>query len=397
MSRERTSRIIAQLVAGTYRLLLPPIKKIYTPEDPATGAHQVHELILKMSAIMDASAVGYPLIRKFYELVYEPQQGEFKAGGVVLPSDLILAAGWVKGLGFETEAAAVAAVEAGVNIIPGYSSVAHLTGGVVEMGSFTRFPRLGNQHPSMWRLPDGSLQQRVGLTNPGAMAAAEFLSQPHVYKKLPEVFGINIAVTPGLETQDQELQDVSETFAFFLQYGIIPSWFTLNVSCPNTEDDPSGKQAVNKVKDLCEVALEQIEYNRQVVPLWVKLSSALSDVSYSQLLQLFSHLGIKAVIVSNTRPEPAPHDPNVLAGVSGRKLHQDAVSAIQRLVAIKEQLHISNVDIIACGGVEDGTTYLNFGDEVAARQFLTVLLFRGPTAAALIREEARKAGKSNRY
>src|SRR5947208_2551717 len=91
---------------------------------------------------------------------------------ISLPLDLSFAAGLVKGTGFAREDEALAAVERGDNIIPGWRSVPALVG-PLEIGSFTRYPRLGNPGTVVWRDPrTRSTQNRVGLRNPGARAAA---------------------------------------------------------------------------------------------------------------------------------------------------------------------------------------------------------------------------------
>ena len=132
------------------------------------------------------------------------------------------------------------AVSEGRNIIPGWRLVPALAG-PVEFGSFTRYPRLGNPGTVVWRnAATQSTQNRVGLRNPGARAAAIFLGQRR--SQLPKEFGINIAVSPGVEDIDEQTRHVVESLAFFLDAGVHPSWFTLNLSCPNTEDDPQGRQ-----------------------------------------------------------------------------------------------------------------------------------------------------------
>ena len=122
---------------------------------------------------------------------------ETEVGGVRLTQRLILAAGLVKGDGFSDEKQALRAVnESRRNIIPGWRIVPALVG-PVEFGSFTRYPRKGNPGTVVWRHEKTqSTQNRVGLRNPGARAAALFLGKRR--DRLPREFGINIAVSPGV-------------------------------------------------------------------------------------------------------------------------------------------------------------------------------------------------------
>ena len=73
----------------------------------------------------------------------------------------MLAAGFVKGVGFPDEDAALMAVESGRNVMPGWASVPALCG-LVEFGSFTRWPRLGNPGTVVWRHADLALHPEPG-------------------------------------------------------------------------------------------------------------------------------------------------------------------------------------------------------------------------------------------
>ena len=196
---------------------------------------------------------------------------ETEVGGVRLTQRLILAAGLVKGDGFSDEKQALRAVnESRRNIIPGWRIVPALVG-PVEFGSFTRYPRMGNPGTVVWRHEKTqSTQNRVGLRNPGARAAALFLGKRR--DRLPREFGINIAVSPGVHDINQQEREVLESLAFFLDAGVYPTWFTLNLSCPNTEDDPQGHQLEAETRQLCGAFIECLRSQQLDIPLWVKIS-----------------------------------------------------------------------------------------------------------------------------
>jgi dihydroorotate dehydrogenase len=316
-------------------------------------------------------------------------------GGVTLPAPLILAAGLVKGDGFASEEDALVAVRAGRNIIPGWRSMPRLVG-PVEFGSFTRWPRLGNPGVVVWRdVPTRSTQNRVGLRNPGARAAAEFLAAHKA--DLPPVFGINIAVSPGVDDPDQQMDEVLAALAAFIERGVSPAWFTLNLSCPNTEDDPTGNQTADGARQLCTAAVSMLSgkgvlqyalttgLGGEAVPLWVKLGPNLSTKQYRALMAVFAETGVRAVVATNTLPQPSPADAALMAGVGGGRLHAQALETAAALVQEK-----TAVDVIGCGGVLDGPTfraYTNLG--IAAVQYWSALVYRGPLAAALIAYEAK--------
>ncbi len=324
-----------------------------------------------------------------------------------LPSPLILAAGFVKGQGFTTEEEAVKAVRSGENIIPGWRAMPNLVG-LVEFGSFTRYPRVGNEGIVMWRDPaTRSLQNRVGLRNPGAEAAAAFLARHR--KHLPEYFGINIAVSPGQNDPEIAKREVLEAIEAFHRRQIYPSWYTLNVSCPNTEDDPGGRQTEAASRNLCASVVDLLDAGEKSIPLWVKLGPDLAPEQYKVLAQVMHEIGVKAIVATNTTPMPIPasedtscityHVPHPnpkseirnpkLAGVGGGSLYSKALPVVSLLVA-EQRRHGYDFDVIGCGGVLDGASYRAYREAGAhAVQYWSALVYRGPLAAAIIAHEER--------
>lgn len=339
------------------------------------SAGRAHERVMTLLRWLDERGWSQRLLQQAHRLAFD--EGLVTVGGVDLPCPLILAAGFVKGDGFESEAAALAAVESGVNIIPGWRSMPALVG-PVEFGSFTRWPRMGNPGTVMWRNADTrSTQNRIGLRNPGARAAAAFLSKHQ--DALPAVFGINIAVSPGVEDVEQQQQEVLESLAFFIERDIQPSWFTLNLSCPNTEDDPGGNQTESQTRALCHAIIDKL-----TVPLWVKIGPDLADEQVRILMRVFAETGVGAVVATNTLGQPAPDDSANRAGIGGGQLHDHAL-ATTRLLLRESQQHGYTVAVIGCGGILDSATFRDFNTQAA--QYWSALVYRGPLAAAHILSE----------
>lgn len=303
-------------------------------------------------------------------------------GGVTLPYPLILAAGFVKGEGFTNEAEAIQAAHR--NIIPGWRTMPILVG-AVEFGSFTPCPRAGNSGIVLWRdEKTRSTQNRVGLKNPGARAAAEFLALRK--QQLPSVYGINIAVSPGITDPEQECSEILAALSAFLDRSVYPSWFTLNLSCPNTEDDPGSHQTHTRAFDLCAAVTQFLEPYH--IPLWVKISPDLADDQYQALMRAFAETHVRAVIATNTLGAVASD--GTTAGIGGGQLHPHALDAVKILT--DEKLKQSyQLDIIACGGVQDGRSYHDYTKfHVQAMQYWSALIYRGPLASALIQSEGQQ-------
>jgi dihydroorotate dehydrogenase len=351
--------------------LLCPLLFLSTPQ-------QAHERTLHLLAWLDGQRWLHPLLRISNRLAFASRP--VAVGGAALPHPLILAAGFVKGEGFTDETSALAAINR--NIIPGWRTMPLLVG-AVEFGSFTRYPRVGNPSTVIWRnAATRSTQNRVGLKNPGAHAAAAFLAARR--PDLPPVFGINIAVSPGVTEPEQECREALEAFSAFLERGIKPNWFTLNISCPNTEDDPGSHQTGTRAHNLCTAIIRQLQPYH--IPLWVKISPDLADEQYAALLRAFAETGVRAVIATNTLGAPAPD--GTTAGVGGGKLHPNSARVVALLSAEVQRQQYA-LDVIACGGVQDRQTAQAFtASGVRAMQYWSALIYRGPLAAALIEQES---------
>ncbi len=373
------TRAARSLVLNTYDLAY---ERLARPVIFRRSAQDAHERMLTMLARLDGARPAVWALGGLHALVARPHP--VTVGGVTLPSPLILAAGFVKGHGFADEDAAHAAVERGENIIPGWRTIPRLLG-PVEYGSFTRWPRLGNPGVVVWRHPEAhATQNRVGLRNPGAQAAARFLARRA--SDLPQTYGINIAVSPGVSDPAQERREVIESIAAFLDAGLRPAWITLNLSCPNTEDDPGNRQTESGTRALCDAVIAQLA--PQHIPLWVKIGPTLAEAQIRVLMRVFAETGVRAAIATNTLPMPAPSDPALSAGVAGRLLHARALAVAGTLLDERARTG-ADVDVIGCGGVEDGATaraFLRAG--ASAVQYWSALVYRGPLAPALIAKEA---------
>ena len=347
------------------------------------SAQAAHESLLTVLRRADDSTALIRLAHFVNGTAFAKRQ--VTVGGVTLDYPFIVAAGLVKGLGFVDELAGHGALREGTNIIPGWRSLPALVG-PVEFGSFTRWPRLGNEGTVLWRdIPAQSLQNRIGLKNPGAVIAALFLGRHKAH--LPAQYGINIAVSPGVSDNEQSAREVCESLAAFVAQGVIPTWFTLNISCPNTEDDPEGNQTEQGTQYLCEAVIAQLKSLKVAVPLWVKISPNLSAEQYHILMRVFQQTGVRAVIATNTQPQPSPDNPEVTAGMSGLRLHQHAMTALAHLKSAQIEQKAS-VDLIGCGGLMDGATYRDFQTlGIHVVQYWSALVYRGPLAAPLIERE----------
>jgi dihydroorotate dehydrogenase len=351
-----------------------------------TDAARAHDRTVELMRRADAIAPLVRLSRAANRATFPVRPA--LVGGVGLPYPLVLAAGLVKGDGFAVEDEALAAVRAGRDIVPGWRSAPALLG-PVEIGSFTRHPRLGNSGRVLWRdSRAGWMQNRVGLRNPGARAAAAHLARHAA--DLPRTWGLNLAASPGVDDIGEARDEIVEAAGFFgaafagLEAG--PAWVTLNLSCPNTADDPHGRQSAELARALGAALVPAVD-----VPVWVKLGPDLSDAQLGALVEALAAVGVRAVVATNTLAQPVPGG-GAVAGVSGTRLRDRALDTVVRL---KRAIDVSGapLDIVGGGGILKGSDLRAFLDAgAAAAMVYTALVLRGPLAGALILREAEEAG-----
>lgn len=176
-----------------------------------------------------------------------------------------------------------------------------------------------------------------------------------------------------------------ESFEAFLERGIRPTWFTLNLSCPNTEDDPGDHQTEARTRDLCTKVIARLENT----PLWVKIGPNLAESQYRTLLRVFHEIGVSAVIATNTLPMPTPEEPTVTAGIGGGQLAPHALR-VTRFLTEEKRHHGYTIAIVGCGGVDHAPTFHAFRAHGAdAVQVWSLLVYEGLLGAALILTEVR--------
>ena len=256
-------------------------------------ANTSHELVHDLLERWDDNAFLQNILRWIGRFLHPV--APVRVGGVDLPQPFILAAGWCKGQGYDNEVQALAEVIRDGNLLPGWRTWPHLTG-PVEFGSYTRWPRQGNQGRTMWRIPESKgLGNRVGLRNPGIRAVSAFLATHR--DALPEIWGINLAGSPGVEQPKEVRSELVESLAYLEDARISPYWLTLNVSCPSNDEDASLQQSEEYIRGLLDGIRAAAPSS---LPIWLKVSPCLTAAEYNQILLLAVEYGIKAIVATNT-------------------------------------------------------------------------------------------------
>lgn len=284
--------------------------------------------------------------------------------------------------------------------------VANLGFGGVTVGTATRSYREGNTHRPRVNLieDDRAMHNSMGLNNPGieliSKRVDEQLTKAH---RNGLSVGISVAETPGIEDEEQKLEDLIDTFRYAYKAA---DYVEVNVSCPNT-----GEQRLDLDTRFMETMFGQIMKVRKQIPVrkavYAKLSPDLTEPQLLAILEVLRALEINGLVLFNTFPsdrakflnlQTASESLPVLTqaggrgGMSGRPLYRNTFRAAEY---IKNQY--PEFSIMACGGIDHGAKVwdlMKMG--VDAVQAYTVVAYRW-FAAEQMRQELKKAMRLDGY
>ncbi|HSQ42035.1 MAG TPA: dihydroorotate oxidase [Fibrobacteraceae bacterium] len=241
--------------------------------------------------------------------------------------------------------------------------LANIGFGGVTVGTATHKARIGNTHrPRLGMIEaDRAIHNSMGLNNPGIDVIAKRVdAQISKSHRNALSVGISVAETPGLEDEEEKLEDVVETFRKAYK---IADYLEINVSCPNT-----GEQRLDLDTHFLERLFGQIMQIRKHQPvrkaLYAKLSPDLTGNQILSVLELLKDLEVNGLVLFNTFPSDRAryldmktplNKLSVLTasggkgGLSGRILYRNTFRAI-------EYIHERYPDfsLMACGGIDHG-------------------------------------------
>jgi dihydroorotate dehydrogenase len=245
--------------------------------------------------------------------------------------------------------------------------------GFVEVGTVTPRPQAGNPKPRLFRLSeDRAVINRMGFNNEGHGAVFRRLRE----RKQAGIVGVNIGAN---KDSGDRIADYVAGLAVFAE---LASYFTINVSSPNTPD-LRNLQSTDELQKL----LERLNAARagftKPVPMFLKIAPDLSEVELQDIARCCSDGAVDAVIISNTtisRPSLRSSHRNESGGLSGRPLRQLSTKNLARFFLASG----GKIPLIGAGGIEDAASA--FEKILAGASLLQVysaLVYRGP---ALIRD-----------
>ena len=161
--------------------------------------------------------------------------------------------------------------------------------GFVEVGTLTPRAQSGNPLPRVFRSQaDRAIINRLGFNNEGQEAALARLKQ-----RPPGIIGVNIGA--GRDSSDR----IADYVLGIERMGPVASYFTVNISSPNTPGlrDLQAPEALDAL-------LKRVQAARGALakkpPLLVKLAPDLADADLPDVIGVIVANGVDGIVVSNT-------------------------------------------------------------------------------------------------
>ena len=251
--------------------------------------------------------------------------------------------------------------------------------GLVEIGTVTPKPQLGNPKPRLFRITEKqSLLNSLGFNNKGMQYVSKKLK-----KRTPDIFlGANIG--PNKTTPQKDfLSDYQKCVKCL---GDDVDYLAINISSPNTPGLRSFHDVEN-FRRLIAAVLKERSLLRKIPKIFIKFSPDEEISKYEELINEINASSVEGVIISNTSNDfelkTTAKVSNLPGGISGKLLENKANEILK---IFKKNLDPSKI-IVAVGGVFDVDSYnkkIELGADLV--QIYTGFIYQGPN---LIKEIIR--------
>lgn len=269
-----------------------------------------------------------------------------------------------------------------VGIAPGFDKNAavpdpllRLGFGFVEIGTVTPRAQPGNPKPRIFRLgADEAVINRLGFNNQGAAVVLARLAM-RAKNGLPGIVGVNVGANKDSVDRIEDYVRLIDTFA------LVASYFTVNVSSPNTP----GLRDLQEAKSLDDLLARVVEARDRAhrragpVPVLLKVAPDLSLSQLDDVVNVARKHRVDGMIVGNTtisRPQSLRDQVRAreTGGLSGRPLFKLSTRMLAETYVRAEGVF----PLIGVGGVDSGATAIaKIKAGATLVQLYTGLVFRG--------------------
>ncbi|MEM6899580.1 MAG: quinone-dependent dihydroorotate dehydrogenase [Pseudomonadota bacterium] len=255
--------------------------------------------------------------------------------------------------------------------------------GLAELGSFTGEVCPGNPGRRLFRMVKSrAIVVWYGLNNQGAEKIAARLSKAKFGKLRVGINAAKSNITPEFDLQES-IDDYVKTMTAFKDIG---DYFTINISCPNTQD---GEPFVNR-EYLDELLTQVTEKIRPLTdrPIYVKLAADLELDEVNIIVDAVVDHGYEGVVLTNLAkpqfntehlPEEYPTTKGLLpkgkGAMSGRPLQRISTDMVRHVYRRTR----GKITIIGVGGVSSAKdAYEKITSGASLLHMITTMIFDGP-------------------
>ncbi len=261
--------------------------------------------------------------------------------------------------------------------------------GFVEVGTITPRAQAGNPRPRLFRLEaDQGVINRLGFNNDGAAAAHMRLARR---RDAAGIVGVNIGANRDSTDRTADYVRLIETFS------TVASYFTVNVSSPNTPGLRDLQQAKAFDDLLARVldARERVRPRAGPTPVLVKIAPDLTLPDLDDVVGVARKRRIDGMIVGNTtisRPGSLRERDKAReqGGLSGRPLFKLATRVLAETFVRAE----GAFPVVGVGGIDSGATAIaKIKAGATLLQVYTALVYRGIGVVTEIKDDLTAALK----
>jgi dihydroorotate dehydrogenase len=261
--------------------------------------------------------------------------------------------------------------------------------GFVEVGTITPRAQAGNPRPRLFRLEaDQGVINRLGFNNDGAAAAHMRLA---ARRNADGIVGVNIGANRDSTDRVEDYVRLIETFA------AVASYFTVNVSSPNTPGlrDLQQAKALDDLLTRVLDARERVRPRAGLPPVLLKIAPDLTLPELDDVVGIARKRRVDGMIVGNTtvsRPGSLRERDKAReqGGLSGRPLFKLSTRMLAETFVRAE----GAFPLIGVGGVDSGATAIaKIKAGATLLQLYSGLVYRGIGAVTEIKADLTAALK----
>ena len=242
--------------------------------------------------------------------------------------------------------------------------------GFVEVGTVTPTPQNGNPRPRLFRLSeDQAVINRMGFNNEGHAAAFARLQRRG---GRPGIIGVNIGANK--DSGDR----ISDYVAGINAFSSIASYFTVNISSPNTPG-LRNLQSTAELRPLLQRLNEARSKQMRQVPMLLKIAPDLETEDMQAIAECCKNPAVDGVIISNTtitRPNLVSQYKGEAGGLSGQPLFDFSTRQLAKFYVLTE----GKMPLVGVGGISNAEqAWIKIQAGASLLQLYSALVFHGPS------------------